>query len=381
MRAFWYIIGILCLPHIVNAQETASETAAAVSGPQVEIGGFVRARFGSIFQNDNGPDFVGQNDGFMVENARLVADIRQGIMRAFISIDGAIDRRAAANTAEGQVDVGLRDAWVGYETERGFGLMIGQFKPAYDAEELQSTADMLFIDRAVESRGIRGVEGFNMNGLSLTRQVGIQSYGQYPIAGEWRVAYSLSVTNGSNANRPQNDNDSLAYVGRLSIHQGEYLTLGGGAYMNRLTTGVAPDLLAEDQVGWVVDLHYRRPMGGFTVLLSGQFMETSTEAVDVPNEPELTARGYHGAAGFELPMGLAAAYRYAFMDPTADFEAEDPAVRAVLDIDAVTLHTLSLGYQFKSFPVKAQANYTFAAEQSGREVDNDRLDLLVQAMF
>ena len=58
---------------------------------------------------------------------------------------------------------------------------------------------MLFIDRAVESRGIRGVEGFNMNGLSLTRQVGIQSYGQYPIAGEWQVAYSLSVTNGSNA--------------------------------------------------------------------------------------------------------------------------------------------------------------------------------------
>ena len=81
-------------------------------------------------------------------------------------------------------------------------------------------------------------------------------------------------------------------------------SLGGGAYMNRLTTGVAPDLLAEDQVGWVVDLHYRRPMGGFTVLLSGQFMETSTEAVDVPNEPKLTARGYHGAAGFELPMGL-----------------------------------------------------------------------------
>ena len=64
---------------------------------------------------------------------------------------------------------------------RGFGLMIGQFKPAYDAEELQSTADMLFIDRAVESRGIRGVEGFNINGLSLTRQVGVQSYGQYPI--------------------------------------------------------------------------------------------------------------------------------------------------------------------------------------------------------
>ena len=140
-------------------------------------------------------------------------------------------------------------------------------------------------------------------------------------------------------NRPQNDNDSLAYVGRLSIHQGEYLTLGGGAYMNRLTTGVAPDLLAEDQVGWVVDLHYRRPMGGFTVLLSGQFMETSTEAVDVPNEPELTARGYHGAAGFGVthgPCGCLSICIYA--DPTADFEAEDPAVRAVLDIDAVTLH-------------------------------------------
>ena len=108
MRAFWYIIGIYVYPIFVSAQDTASQTKAVVSGPQVEIGGFVRARYGSIFQNDNGPDFVGQNDGFMVENARLVADIRQGIMRAFISIDGAIDRRAAANTAEGRVDVGLR---------------------------------------------------------------------------------------------------------------------------------------------------------------------------------------------------------------------------------------------------------------------------------
>ena len=76
--------GILCLPHIVNAQETASETAAAVSGPQVEIGGFVE-RASAHFQNDNGPDFVGQNDGFMVENARLVADIRQNIMHAHSS--------------------------------------------------------------------------------------------------------------------------------------------------------------------------------------------------------------------------------------------------------------------------------------------------------
>ncbi|MBV72334.1 MAG: hypothetical protein CMH52_13500 [Myxococcales bacterium] len=368
-------------PTSVSAQETAPQIEDEADKPSIEISGFVRARYVSILEGADGPDFVGENDGFGLENARLVADIKKRAMFARISIDGAVDRREANNTAVGQVDVGLRDAWIGYETEAGFGLLVGQFKPPFDAEELQSTADMIFIDRAVESRGVRGVEGFNTNGLSLQRQAGIQTYGRYQFDDAWRIEYALSVTNGSGANRPLNDNESLAYIGRVSLHQGPYLTLGGGAYHNRVTNGVPPDLLSEDEFGWVVDLKYQRPIGPVRILLSGQYMSQSTDSIDVPDEPTITARGYHGAAGVALPMGLILAYRYAYLDPTAEFESEDPAATAVLDNDAVTLHTAALSYGFKDIPVQLQMNYTLLAEQDGRTIDNDRLDLLVQAIF
>ena len=80
-------------------------------------------------------------------------------------------------------------------------------------------------------------------------------------------------------------------------------------------------------------------------------------------------------------MGVTIAYRYAFLDPTADFESEDPAATAVLDNDSVTLHTAALSYAFKDIPIQAQVNYTMFAEQDGRTIENDRLDLLVQALF
>jgi hypothetical protein len=361
-----------------KAADASQDTAA--STPTVKLGGYIRARHGSVFEGTDGPDFLGLNDGFFLENARLVADIQQAKMKARISIDGAVDRRAASNTAVGTVDVGLKDAWVAYEST-GYGLLVGQFKPPFDAEELQSTSKMLFIDRAVESRGVRGVEGYNMSGLSLDRQAGVQAYGHMDLSDSWAFGFAGSVTNGSGANHPQNDNDELAYTARLTIEQGEHLVLGGGFYFNRVTGGAAPDLLMDEEMGWVVDLAYQRQLGPVQLLLSGQYMERSTDSVDVPTEPTVKARGYHTALGLGLPGGYTVAYRFASLDPTADFEAEDPTAEAVLEIDAVTLHTAGVSYGCSNLPLTFQVNYTLAMEQAGRVVDNDRLDLLVQATF
>ena len=347
----------------------------------VRIGGYIRARHGTIFEGDDGPDFVGLNDGFSLENARLVVDVDKGDLTARVSIDGAVDRRAAANTSVGRVDVGLKDAWIGYAVCRHFDLQVGQFKPPFDAEELQSTADMLFIDRSVQSRGIRGTEGYNIDGLSLDRQAGIMAAGRFALGQSWAMSYGVSVTNGSGANYPQNDNDKLAYTGRITIEQGKHLVLGGGFHMNRTTDGTPPDLLVDDRTAWVVDLTYQRTVGPIGVHLAGQYMASATQSVDVAAEPEIVARGYHGAVGLELPRGYMVAYRYAVLDPTSDFEAEDPVAKAVLDIDSVTLHTAAVGYQVPRAPLKIQLNYTLSMEQEGRAIDNDRLDLLFQAVF
>jgi hypothetical protein len=383
MRVTSMVLVVSLLSATAYGQSTETDKSTGADGDQVavRIGGYIRARHGTIFEGEGGPDFVGLNDGFTLENARLVVDLEKADLTGRISIDGAVDRRAASNTSVGRVDVGLKDAWIGYSVCRHFDLQVGQFKPPFDAEELQSTAKMLFIDRAVESRGIRGTEGYNVEGLSLDRQAGITANGRFDLGQTWAMSYGVSVTNGSGANYPQNDNDQLAYTGRITVEQGKHLVLGGGFHMNQTTDGIPPDLLVDDRMAWVVDLTYQRQVGPIGVHLAGQYMESATQSVDVSTEPEIVARGYHGAVGLELPRGYIVAYRYAVLDPTADFEAEDPVAKTVLDIDSVTLHTAAVGYQVQGAPLKVQLNYTLAMEQEGRAIDNDRLDLLFQAVF
>ena len=285
------------------------------------------------------------------------------------------------NTATGRVEVGLRDGFLAYRLHDAAQLRFGQFKPDFDMEELQSTRDMLFIDRAVESRGVLGVEGYNVGGLSLPRQVGLQLFGFVPFAKDFRFTYALTVSNGSGGNRPLNDNEQLAYTGRIAIEQSKHLVLGGGFYFNRFSTGEPPDLVTDEAMGWVVDLTYRRKLGAVGLILNGQFMERMTTSVDVPSEPETKSRGFHGALGLELPRGFTVAYRYAYLDPTQEFEAEDKVAQANLDADSVTHHTMAATYTCEDLPAGIQLNYTLVMEDEARAVDNDRIDVLVQVIF
>ena len=185
MRLNTVLLCLLFTPFTATAEEAATESTVKADG--VEVSGYVRARYGMVLEGDDGPDFVGINDGFFLDNARLIVNARKGALDAVVSIDGAVDRRAAANTAQGQVDVGLKDAWVGYAVADALKIQAGQFKPPFDAEELQSTRSMFFIERAVESRGVRGVEGYNVEGLSLPRQAGALVSGKLGLAGAFAM--------------------------------------------------------------------------------------------------------------------------------------------------------------------------------------------------
>ena len=160
-----------------NAEKSVDDRTSPPSEGALTLSGYLRARYGQVFEGDDGPAFVGVNDGFSLENARFIVDHQTGRLAARISFDGAVDRRAASNTSVGRVDVGLKDAYLNYEFADAVAFQVGQFKPPFDAEELQSTTQMLFIDRAVASRGVRGVEGYNAGGLSLDRQAGVMAHG------------------------------------------------------------------------------------------------------------------------------------------------------------------------------------------------------------
>ena len=365
----------------VPPQQPANMEPKAVSSPgtDVEVSGYLRARYGAILDGDGNPDFVGSNDGFFLDNARLTVDANRGRAQIRIAIDGAVDRRVARNTAQGQVDVGLKDAYIAYDLADAVDFVIGQFKPPFDAEEQQATLDMTFITRAVESRGVHGTEGYNIDGLSLDRQAGLMLRGDLLPGDDMALRWALAATNGSGANRPTNDNDRLAYTGRLAFELGA-LALGGAVNFNEATTGVPPDLLADERLSIAADLAWGLSIGAYSVDMAAQFIRRQTTSKDVPAEPETVSQGYHASIG----MGRGAlylAYRFASLDPTAEFDTPDSATQEALDADAVTYHTIGLNWVPADALCGLKLNYTITGEQAPRELSNDRLDVLVQAGF
>lgn len=343
------------------------------------INGYLRTVLGFVHDDATQTDFVGRNDGFKVGNARLIVSGSYRDLHFELGLDGAVDRRDGSNTATGEVKVSLKDAFVRYAPWSWLHLTVGQFKPPFDAEELTSTRSMLFIDRAVESRGVLGVEGRNVAGLSLDRQVGVMlssddlMLASVPLG----LRYYVAVTDGTDANHPLNDNDSFAYTGRLEFLWSDHLVVGVGAHHNAQTLGEAPDLLNQTRFGLAADLSL--DIAG--VLLRGQFMRFTTTVDDVEGEPEITAMGYHAQIGYELPWGFVPAYRFASYDPTSDFDAGDPAVASQFDADALMYHTVGLAWFAPGYPARLAFNYTLTVEEDARELNNDRVDFLVQVEF
>jgi hypothetical protein len=348
-------------------------------GFQMQVFGYLRTKASFIEDDTTRTDFVGLNDGFTLANARLGFKGEMDDLSFVLQLDAAVDRRDHRNSSTGEVKAEAKDAYVDYGLFPQLHVRVGQFKPPFDAEEIISTKDLLFTERAVGSRGVKGVEGFNEEGLSIDRQPGLMLYSEpIEIPGvPLSLAYYLAVTNGSAANQPLNDNDSFAYFGRLEIDVAEIVRIGGAGYWNEVTTGEAPDLLTEEHFGMTADLL----VDLYGVLLGGELIQRSSSFPDVPAEPKRKATGYHASIGYRLPFGIIPAYRFAFYDPTADFEAEDPVAKNQLAIDEVTLHSIALSWLSPWHPLKVQCQYTIAQEDEARSIDNNRFDAIVQVVF
>ncbi len=394
-------------PLAAHAQEATSKAFPAESqnepaprdagdtpfGFKLSLGGYLQARYQNIRDDKRVQQFVGRNDGFSLSNARLNLGLKREKLRAFFSLEGARERREPLNRAQGDTRTMILDAYMDYELSRYLTARFGRFKPAYDANEWESTAGLLFADRALESRGVLGVEGLNVAGLSLTRQTGLQLLSGIPFTKDVTLNIIASVTNGNSFDQFSNDNESLAYTGRVflkaRVNKKIKLRVGGGAYLNDVTSGELPDLVSERRVGFTGDA--RLKVYGLTA--QGQWMRQATKALDVPSEPERTGEGFHVEAGFDFGAfdkhlkGIMPAYRFARYDPTASVSSTstDAALSAALDADEVTHHTIGLNWMVNKgkfdLPLKLQLNYTFAGEQEARKIKNDRLDVLVQMMF
>ena len=374
-------------------RESRAEGFMTPLGFKVNFSGYTQVRYQRIEDDESLTQFVGRNDGFGMSNARLIFDVQKDELAAYFSIEGSRDRRRPNNRADGDVRTMMLDAFLTYELSPKLRLHLGRFKPAYDANELESTADLLFIDRALESRGVLGVEGLNVAGLSLTRQAGAQLDGVVPFSPKktLRLKYFISVTNGNNGERPLNDNDALSYTGRLEfvgrMSSKVVFVIGGGAYYNEITEGELPDLISETRVGFTADARLHL----YGLKLRGQWMRQETDYIDIEAEPKRIAEGFHAIVGYDLGRlapslkGIMPAYRFAQYDPTKSAVSTDPTLSSTLIRDQVTHHTIGGNVFFQKRPskrpLKLQLNYTLAQEQAKRATDNDRLDVMLQMMF
>ena len=194
--------------------------------------GYLRAQYIAV-QDDPNVAFVGRDDGFELQNARI--GVRGELDRrvAFaIAFDGAIDERTQVNTPQGKLGVGLRDAFADVALPGGLIARGGLFQAVVDPQALVADTARELVDQPIESRGMRATEGFQTPGLPPGRSLGAAirldagppeartgaGAGAGTDAGV-SLGFELAVQNGADEFSSNNDNDkpavSAAVIARL----------------------------------------------------------------------------------------------------------------------------------------------------------------------
>jgi hypothetical protein len=360
---------------------------------ELAIGGFVRTAYINVQQpSESGFNFIGENNGFSLLDARLGLLLRYAdrlVIR--LQLDGTDDVRESVNSTIGEQRSRLRDAFVGYSVGPWLSILAGQMKPPVDVESILDTRDLAFIRRSVVSDGVRageGLERFGTDGFGRGREVGLHLLSKViDVGGPVGVLYQISVTNGNDGLFTRNDNNQLAYYGRLEVHLSDKIlgkdgkrssvVIGGGAGYNENTPSrfPRPDLLVQQDLTWGVDL--RASLYGVDIL--AQYLERQRAFPDLGQSDQKT-RGLVAQIAYRLPIPEAAfqfAYRYAALDPFVD-----SAQTSLAADDKLTYHTLGLAWRAPlAVPLDIKFNYTITQEEGSSAIDNDLIEGLVQVIW
>jgi len=359
------------------------------------MGGYVRVRYQAI-QEDEQLELFGRNDGFVLSNARtfFAGRLDNGLgFRLQFDLTGSLNNADTITPFQESV-VRPRDAFMSYKPVDFVEFQLGQFVPPHQLESLLSRANLLFVNRSVVSRGVRRLKGDPVRGLGLNREVGVQATGIKFFSEDGNsgigVSYAGAITNGGDASDTFNDNDKLAYYGRVGVHYSDILALGVAAYLNDITVQQDTEASAVDQfdarrTGFTADALVS--VAGFTLL--GSFVRRDEEVRFLEGQMAdgtnaTVSRGVQVQAGYKIPVvDIQPAYRFATFDPTFSFTtpADQPAGIEGRNVDALTYHTFGLNYVASTYPVTLMLNYTLANEQNERTINNDRFDVLVQLVF
>ncbi|MBI1948856.1 MAG: hypothetical protein HYS27_24430 [Deltaproteobacteria bacterium] len=283
--------------------------------------------------------YIGQNDGFFIDQARLGAE---GSMVGGIGFKLTLEAAsllpgAAPNAALTPLVGALRDAWVSWTPSPWLSLQAGQQYMPTDWEGGDVEAALPFSSKSVLSTGVRAGHGIAVAGLSPSRQVGVV-VGSAPGAAVADVGleYRFGLANGNGLNQSGNDNKWPAAFLRVGAgFAGDLVKVGLGGRYNPRTTGTLPNLYTEaDAVGFG---DVALAAAGAELVLTGVYRQTELATLGPDPNPESTA-GQESSAGVmgtvaydvalpEVPLlgagwHLKPALRSAFYDPSSSFQTD-----------------------------------------------------------
>jgi len=323
--------------------------------------GYLRMQY--IFvQNDPNVQFVGRDDGFELQNARLgVHGTMQGIASFTVSLDGAVDERAQ-NTPQGKLRVGMRDAYADVTLAGELQARGGYFQTWVDPVALVPDTQREFVDKPLESRGMRSTEGWYTPGLPPGRSLGaaVRMAPSEPN----HVGFELAVQNGADEFASNNDNDkpAVSAAAMLKLPNDGFLVAAGR--WNPRTVGDLPfrqdETDLQGSVGGQVSIG---PLvaGGGLILQQTRFESTGG--------PTQNAFGGHAQAMVKVggTRPFAVGYRFGILDPSS-----------LITTDRVMEHTAGAVMAVPQFRMRVQLQLTHVQEQAARELSNDRLQLAAE---
>jgi hypothetical protein len=313
-----------------------------------------------------------------------------------LTFDGAQVSYDNSTDPIGRFATGMRDAYLRYTVTPQVQLYAGRFKPPFDLEELTPTEFQFFVQRSLESRGVKREEGFagDNPGFAAGRQIGVMVAGDDVVdVGFSKLGYAVAVTNGNGHDARLNDNDLLATWGRVFLswndehdktdeegpasngiaHGGR---VGLSAFYNEPSTGILPNRSRDRVMGGGVDFALSKSWFYF----NGQLLAMRSSHLNLSRAPAEVAYGGHIQLSLITPYTrLYPGYRFAIYDPRTVM-GSSPLVRGD-DIDRIMHHSVGLRYQLEDLPLLLLADYTHSVEQLSLSIPNDRLQASVQVNY
>jgi hypothetical protein len=322
--------------------------------------GYLRLQYVFV-QNDPNVAFIGRDDGFELQNARI--GVRGNYLervRYAISIDGGIDERAEPNSPDGRLRTGLRDAYadvvVGGKTTFLRG---GYFQTWADPNRLVADTVREFVDRPIESRGVRSTEGYYSPGLAPGRSLGAAK--RIEPAQPNAIGFEVAVQNGADEFASNNDNDLPAISAALMFRIVDDGFIIAGGRWNARTVGDLP--FRQDETDFQGSLGAQLNTGAVRIGAGAILQHTTFGSTAGPAE---NAYGAHA----QLAVALGAAspvlvgYRFGILDPSS-----------LIVTDRVMEHTVGAAIAVPSYRMRVQLQATHVMEQSARELSNTRVQV------